>query len=392
VYVRRHKDTKQCCKPLDLFFSKTHFVEDGEVVRRHDKAIGGISTVVVFVLMVTLVAVVAVNSVYDPVYTRAMSPVLPQFFPTGAITVSTYYYGMAADACTVATVSVVATSAFGTGVSVSTYDTVSRTCTSVWTCVAKHCTLGVDSVQFVFESNTAVAYAAAVSWSIEFPAYSSSAEVAGNVNDRFYLAGEIVPAPNAVLRGGLAQLTVSHIPTVLQNPRGAPLIGSFAQLATLENVVDANQTEFATTETVVGVVIIIVPSIQIYSVSAPPADWVRIVATCAAYLSALLGSVRVCMNVAERLFPKNHPNGFRRAWSSFVLCFTPCLQRPKRRWKCCSVTDFSCSCCSTQWCWSPPRKTVDLDIATQASPTSSTEMLARADPEMPARAEPCLNV
>ena len=355
------------------------------MLRRNDKAVGGMSTVVVAILMVTLVAVVIVNALFDPAYSRAMSPMLPPFYPSGAMTATVYYYRMAADACASASVTVLAAQVFGFGTVTTNYAVASRTCTSVWKCANDDCTLNVDPIQFSFAVNSYAAYAASISWSIEFPAYSSGTALGGTTSDssdRFLLAGQITPATNYALRGGLTSVIVSHIAvTVLIQPSGTQVVGSLAQLALLGTVFSANQTEFSTVPNEVGVIINIVPNAQTYAVSAPALSLTLVVGSCAAYVALLVGVVKVVMNLAERCFPKNRTSGFRQAWTALTLCVAPCRKRCGRSCDCDCGFAGGCGGCTRFWRSTPRTKTVAVvnDMPAQVSPISTTEMLERRE-------------
>jgi hypothetical protein len=353
VYARRHPGVKQCFRRLDCAFATKHYVADGEPLVRRDKAIGGFATVATLVAMTTLVVAVYVNAVYLPVYDGAMSPIVPPFFPTGLVTLTVRYYGVSPTACA-ATMTVAVTvadgAAFGSGgggggssMIAPAYDPSQRLCTTEWQCVGV-CTLGVATVAFTAGSTDAAAYATAIAWQLDFPAFAGVApttDADAATTRRFRLSGAIAPPSadlvlqNSAVAAQLPAVTVSHIPVVVTKPDGAQLVGSLAQVAASDVSADAfvNQTQYsaaassspivtttATTRLRVGLTVTIQPSTLVYAVKGTPVNRLYVVGTCASYVTGVSLAMALLMVFFESCFPKHGPNGFRVFWRDTLVC------------------------------------------------------------------------
>jgi hypothetical protein len=413
VYARKRPSVKECFRCFDIAFATKHHVADGEPLVRRDKAIGGFATLATLLVMATLVVSVYVSAVYLPSYEGAMSPLVPPFFPTGVVTLTVRYYGLTATACAAtktAAVTVGDGASFGGGggggssdgsasLSAPTYDSSSRMCTSEWQS-ASVCTLGVAAVAFTAGSTDAAAYATAIAWQLDFPAYASTAPTtatgAAATTRRFRLSGAIVPArTDLVLQSSsvtreLPQVTVSHIPVLVTKPDGSQLVGSLAQVSASVVASDAsvNQTEYSVTTTAtttaasssfprIGLVVTVQPSTQVYAVKGAAVNHLQVVGTCASYVTGISLAMGLLMLFFERCFPKHGPSGFRAACTDAtarLVDVAACCGR------CCRT---SCRACGRGGGGTRSKTLVRSDSDSTTTTTTTTTTM-RLNPDAPA--------
>lgn len=223
---RRRTSVKECLLQLDAYQTQHYFPLGSSGVRKR-KALGGLFTVFAICGLVTLCAVLIIQSQLNLQHSQGISPRSPPFAPVGLFNFSVRLVGAAG--CQNAQISGPASGAVRGQATSGNQANSDGSLALFWACAS--CSATSSEFTISFGSSDAMCYAAALEFSASFPGYTTSAS-SQSATSPFLLSGALVPSQpySTVFRGQASptQLEFSTVPCYVHD--GPQYVGSFAQL------------------------------------------------------------------------------------------------------------------------------------------------------------------